>query len=253
MKYLLTIIVPAKKEEEAVIFTLEEIKKRVKTPHKIIVVNDSFEGDNTGDIVKKYIKKNKNASVVINRSNPHPTFASALILGFNKTKEGVVIPVMADLCDRAEDIDIMYKKMNDGSDWDIVCGSRYIKGGGKKGGPLIQSICSFIICSFLHYIVGVPTTDVSNAFKMYKKDVLNEAVINKKNGVEISMAITLQAYFNGAKITEVPTRWIGRALGKSKFKIIERTPPYFKICLWATKNTLRKYLHLKPLKYNIVY
>lgn len=251
MKFPLTIVIPAKKEEEAIIYTLEQVKKRVKTPHKIVVINDSFDGDNTGEIVKKYAKKNKDIFVIINRGNPHPTFASALILGFNNIKKGVVIPVMADLCDKAEDIDIMYKKIHEG--WDIVCASRYIKGGGKKGGPLIQSVFSFIVCSFLHFVTGIPTTDVSNAFKMYRKDVLKKVIIHPRSGVEVSMAITLQAYFNNARITEVPTHWIGRTLGKSKFKIIERTPPYYKICEWAVKNTLRKYLHLKPLKYNIDY
>lgn len=251
MNLPLTIIVPAKKEDETILGTLDQIKKRVKTPHKVIVINDSFNGDRTGEIVAKYIKRNKNISVVISRTNPHPTFASALLLGFNRVKRGFVVPVMADLCDRTEDIDVLYKRMQDG--WDIACGSRYINGGGKKGGPLIQSVCSFLVCSFLHYVTGIPTTDVSNAFKMYKKDVLNKVVINAKSGVEVSMAITLQAYFNNAKITEIPTIWIGRTLGKSKFKIIERAPPYYKICLWATKNTLRKYLHLKPLKYNIDY
>ena len=251
MKFPLTLIVPAKKEEEAVVHTLEKIKERVRAPHKIIVVNDSFEGDKTGEIVKNYIKKNKNVSVIINRSNPHPTFASALILGFNKVKDGVMIPIMADLCDRLEDVETMYKKMDEG--WDIVCGSRYMRGGGKKGGPLIQSICSNIVCSFLHLSTGIPTTDVSNAFKMYKKNIVGKTIINPRSGVEVSMAITLQAYFNNAKITEIPTRWIGRTLGESKFKIIERTPPYYKICVWAVKNTLRKHLHLKPLKYKIVY
>ncbi|MBI2613588.1 MAG: glycosyltransferase family 2 protein [Candidatus Levybacteria bacterium] len=251
MKLPLTLIVPAKKEEEAVIHTLEKIKERVKINHKVIVVNDSFEGDKTGEIVKKYAEKNKNVSVVINRNNPHPTFASALILGFDKVKDGVAIPIMADLCDRLEDIEIMYKKIHEG--WDIVCGSRYIRGGGKKGGPLIQSVGSFLICSFLHYVTGIPTTDVSNAFKMYRKNVLEKAIIHPRSGVEASMAITLQAYFDKAKITEIPTRWIGRTLGNSKFKIIERTPPYYKICVWAVKNTIRKYLHLKPLKYNIDY
>lgn len=249
MKHSLTIIVPAKKEEETIIHTLNQIKKRVKTTHKVIVVNDSFDGDDTGKIVGKYIKKKKNISVIINRTNSHPTFASALLLGFNKVKSGFVVPVMADLCDRVEDIDIMYEKMQDG--WDIVCASRYMKGGSKKGGPLIQSICSYIVCSFLHLATGISTTDVSNAFKMYTKDVVAKTIINSRNGVEVSMAITLQAYFNGARITEIPTIWIGRTLGNSKFKIIERTPPYYKICVWAVKNTVRKYLHFKPLKYNI--
>lgn len=251
MKDLLTIVIPAKKEEESVIHTLEQIKKRVKTPHEIVVVNDSHDGDQTGEIVKKYSRTNKNVSIVIRRDNPHPTFASALILGFNKVKKGLVVPVMADLCDRLEDIDVMYKEMQNG--WDIVCASRYIKGGGKKGGPKIQSICSFIVCISLYHLTRIPTHDVSNAFKMYKKEILENAVINPRSGVEISMAITLQAYFNNVKITEIPTKWIGRTLGKTKFKIIERTPPYYKIYSWAVRNAIRKYLNLKPTEYNIKY
>lgn len=234
----LTIIVPAKKEEESIISTLEEIKKKVKTSHKIIVVNDSFDGDETGNIVKKYIKKNKNVSAIINRKNPRPTFASALILGFDRVKDGVVVPVMADLCDRIGDIDIMYKKMHEG--WDIVCASRYSKGGSKTGGPMFQSMCSFLVCVSLHYLTGVPTRDISNAFKMYRRDIFDKVRIDSSSGVEISMSIVLQAYFNQAKITEIPTKWVGRILGLSKFKIIERSPRYFKLYMFALRNSLRR-------------
>lgn len=234
----LTIIVPAKKEEETIANTLKEIKKRVKTPHKIIVINDSFEGDETGDIVKKYIKKNTNVSVIINRANPHPTFASALLLGFDRVKDGVVVPVMADLCDRLEDIDIMYKKIHSG--WDIVCGSRYSKGGGKKGGPIFQSICSLLVCISLYYLLGIPTKDISNAFKMYKKDILDKVYVDPISGVEVSMSIVLQAHSKGARITEIPTKWIGRTLGLSKFKIIERSPRYFRLYILALKNSFKR-------------
>lgn len=243
MKYPLTIIIPARREEEVIILTLEELRKRVKIPHKIIIVNDSDRFDKTGEIVKKYALKYKNLSVIINRNNKKPSFASALLLGVNQTESNYIIPVMADLCDEPETIDQMYKKIQEG--WDVVCGSRYMNGGSKNGGPFVQSVFSKLICFSLHYLIGIPTKDISNSFKMYKKSLLGRIIINPENGVEESMAIILQAYFQEAKITEVPTNWVGRSLGKSKFKISERIPKYFDIYVWALKKTILK--HLKEI------
>lgn len=249
MNLPLTIIIPARREEEVVLHTLHELRKRIKTPHKIIVVNDSDYLDKTGEIAQKYAKKHKNVSVVIKRNNKKPSFASALILGFNQVKRGFVIPVMADLCDEPETIDEMYKEINKG--WDIICGSRYIEGGGKKGGPAIQSLFSTIVCLSLYYLARIPTKDVSNAFKMYRKEILNKIVINPKSGVEVSMEITLQAYFQKARITEIPTKWLGRTMGQSKFRMFQRAPKYFKIYLWGINNSIRKMLHLKLKKFTL--
>ncbi len=249
MKKKLTIIIPAKKEENSIIETLESLKRKVKTPHKIIVVNDSTKNDKTGELVRNYARKNKNVTVIIKRGNKKSSFASALMLGFNKVKSGFIVPVMADLCDRPEDIDVMYEKIQEG--WDIVCASRYMRGGGKKGGPVVQSVCSYIVCITLHFLTGIATKDVSNAFKMYRKTVLDKVKINPENGVELSMAIVLQAHFKNYKITEIPTRWVGRTLGKSKFKIVDRTPPYSKIYLWTICNILCRRFHLKYIPYSL--
>lgn len=239
MNFPLTIVIPARREEGTILHSLEQLRKSVKTKHKIVVVNDSDYEDKTGNIVKEYIEREKleNISVLISRKNNKPTFASALILGFNVVDTGVVVVVMADLCDELNIIDKMYEEINKG--WDIVCGCRYIKGGSKKGGPKIQSFFSTLICFTLHFLTGIPTKDVSNAFKMYRKDLLNNIKINPHSGVEASMEVILQAYFKGAKMKDIPTKWIGRTVGESKFKIFERSPRYLKIYLWALKSTFK--------------
>lgn len=234
----LTIVIPAHNEEAIIIKTLESLKKRVKVSHKIIVVNDCSI-DNTENVVKKYMKGNKNISLA--RTNPKKRgFACALEKGFNYVKKGVVVPVMADLCDDPQTINLMSEKINSG--WDVVCGSRYMKGGRKKGGPKLQHFLSMFVCLSLKWITGLPTSDLTNAFKMYKIEVLKDIRTNPKSGVESSMETLLQVYFRGAKITEVPTSWKGRTIGKSKFKILERTPRYLKIYLWALENVLRRNL-----------
>lgn len=241
----LTIIIPAHNEEEAIIKTLESLKRSIKIPHKIIVIDDSS-SDQTKDVVNNYIKKNKN--VICTQTTPNVRgFANALKLGFSRVQSGVIVPVMADLCDEPKTINEMYSKIQKG--WDVVCGSRYMKGGRKKGGPILQHYLSVIVCRTVQLLTGVPTSDVSNAFKMYRKEWLDRVKINPSSGVEASMEILLQTYFNGAKITEIPTTWRGRTDGASKFKIIERTPRYSRICLWAFENSIRKLFGIKLQKF----
>lgn len=235
---MLTIVIPARNEEAVILKTLEKIKGTVKIPHKIVVIND-FSTDRTEEVVRRYRKRQKNITIV-RTNNKMRGFSGALKHGFNEAKGEFVVPVMADLCDDPATINKMYSKIQRG--WDIVCGSRYIKGGGKEGGPGLQGFLSKLVCKSLHYLTGIPTEDVSNAFKMYRKEVLKNIIINSGSGVEASMEITLQAYFQRAKIVDVPTRWVGRKVGKSKFKLLQRAPRYLRIYLWALENSVRKRL-----------
>lgn len=226
----LTIIIPAKHEEQSIQTVLATIAKQVKTPHQIIVVSDTDQTDRTHEFVPKHVQ-------LIHRINDKGTFASALQLGLDAVTTPAVVFVMADSCDDLKNIDRMYKKIMD--EFDVVCASRYAKGGKKIGGPPLQSFFSWFVCTSLRVLTGIPTHDISNAFKMYKTSVIKKIPINPKSGVELSMDIVLQAYYNGANIAEIPTIWRDRTTDKSKFKLMERTPHYLRIYLWAVYNRLR--------------
>lgn len=243
----LTIIIPARNEEDVVISTLKSIHQKVKIPHSIIVVNDNST-DNTKKQLKKYAQKYSEIRVIDNNPST-PGFANALVLGVQKSTTDYICLVMADLCDDPTTINKMYHLIQ--KEADVVAGSRYIKGGGKVGGPILQSVFSIFVCHSLHFLTGIPTRDVSNAFKMYKRAVLENIQINPSSGVEASMEITLQLYFQNFRIIDIPTIWTGRSVGRSKFKIIQRAPRYLKIYLWAIENTFRKNFGfaIKPLYY----
>lgn len=235
-KYKFTIVIPARNEEEIIIKTLQHLKRYVKKKHRIIVVNDNS-NDKTKQVVSKYKKNNPNLSLVSSRVGEHG-FANAIRRGINESSTEYVVIVMADLCDDPRTINKMYEEIIKG--WDIVCGSRYSPGGTKSGGPRIQGLLSTIVCKSMHYLVGIPTSDVSNAFKMYKKAVFRNIKFNPNSGVECSMELILQAFFSGAKITDVPTSWRGREVGKSKFKLMKRAPKYYQIYKWAIINSIRQ-------------
>lgn len=227
----LTIVIPARNEEKVILKTLKSLSKSVKIPHDIIIVDDRS-SDHTATIVKKYTKNHKGVYLIKNILTPG--FAHAVYSGFKVAKTKYVVPVMADLCDEPKTINKMYDIISTGK-WDIICGSRYMSKGGKKGGPLIQGIFSRIVGKTLNFLIKIPTSDVSNAFKMYKRSLVNKLKINP-GGVEFSMDITLQLYSKGSKITEIPTFWTGRTIGQSKFKLLKRAPKYIKLYLNALKN-----------------
>lgn len=223
----LTIVIPAHNEEGIIGKAIKAIEEQVAIDYEIVVVDD-HSSDNTSGEVKALIEKFPNIRSVEN--DRERGFANALRKGFSVSNSEFVIPVMADLCDDPLTINEMYKKATDG--YDIVCGSRYMKGGTKLGGPPIQNFFSrFVGCS-LKYIIGIPTSDASNSFKLYRKKVL-DSIKSKSKGFEISMEIPLKAYFAGFSITEVPTVWKGREIGKSKFYIFKVAPDYIKLYLWA--------------------
>lgn len=227
-----SVIIPAHNEEDSIEEVIRSIERNVSYEYEIVVVDD-HSTDRTSDIVRRTALEYKNILLVEN--SDEPGFANALKTGFKSASSDIVIPVMADLCDDPCAINKMYEKANEG--FDIVCGSRYTKGGKKIGGPLIKSFFSRFVGRSLHFLIGIPTQDISNSFKLYRRPVLENISIKSK-GFEISAEIPLKAFFLGFRITEIPTTWVNRKKGESKFKVFRQGPSYIKLCLWAIRKRL---------------
>lgn len=223
----LTVIVPAHNEEDNITEVISKIEGILDIPHELIVVNDHSQ-DATAKLVQGLSGKYPNIRLVENVGERG--FANAIKTGFANSKSEVIVPVMADLCDDLPTLKKMFEKINEG--YDVVCGSRYIREGARIGGSRIKGFLSCSAGWSLYYLLGVPLHDVANAFKMYRKSVLDSIDIKSK-GFEISMEIPLKAYYSGFKITEVPTVWRERVKGKSSFKILKLLPSYLKLYIWA--------------------
>ena len=230
----LSIIIPAHNEEENISEVIKKIEKIVKTEHELIIVND-HSNDSTSKIVSELQQQFANIRLI---DNPLDSgFANAVKTGLANIKSDVVIPVMADLCDDLSIIDEMYEKIETG--YDIVCGARYVIGGARLGGSRLKGFLSSLAGKSLNFLLGIPTHDIANAFKMYRKKVTDSVRIHAQ-GFEISMEIPLKAYYLGFKITEVPTVWKERTKGKSNFRILKLLPAYLKLYAWAIYKRITK-------------
>ena len=145
---------------------------------------------------------------------------------------------MADMSDDYSVVDDMCGLMDAG--YDVVCGSRYMRGGKQIGGPLLKKTISRVAGLSLRYVTGVPTHDATNSFKLYRKSMLDTMEFESDGGFEIGMEIVVKAHFSGFKVTEIPCTWTDRAEGKSRFRIIEWAPKYLKWYLYALTHAFRK-------------
>lgn len=228
----LSIIVPAHNEEENISQTIKGIEEEVKIGHELIIIND-HSTDKTVAIVSNLMSQYPNLRLIENTLDG--SFANAIKVGLANIKTNLVVLIMGDLCDDLKTIPVMIKKINDG--YDVVCGSRYINGGKRVGGSKVKAFFSSCAGWSVFYLLGIPTHDVTNAFKMYKKRVISNMNIDAK-GFEISMEIPLKAYYAGFKITEVPTTWKEREKGRSSFKMLRIIPDYLSLYFWGLKKRI---------------
>lgn len=230
---MIDIVIPVYNEGGNIVSTLAEIKNKIQTEHKTIIVYD-YDNDDTLPVVHGLISNNYPLTLIKNAYGRG--VLNAIKTGFAAAKDAAVLVVMADLSDDLAKVDAMYEKMTEG--YDIVCGSRYMEGGKQIGGPWLKGTFSRMAGISLYYLAGLPTHDVTNSFKLYKKEVLNSIEIESDGGFELGMEIVIKAFFSGYKISEIPSTWKDRSAGKSKFKLWQWIPKYFHWYLFAIKGRL---------------
>lgn len=229
----ISIIIPAHNEEENIGEVIRRIEDLTDVPCELIVVND-HSIDKTKEVVEGLCGRYSNLRLV---ENVLPGgFGNAIKTGFKSADTEAAVLVMADLCDDLTAIKKMTARIEEG--FDVVCGSRYAKGGRRLGGSKLKAFFSSFVGHSLKVLLNLPTYDIANAFKMYRKTVL-ESIDIQSEGFEISMEIPLKAFFLGFKITEVPTVWRERERGESSFKMHKLMPNYLRVYLWAIFKKLR--------------
>lgn len=229
----LSIVIPVYNEGENIRKCIEGIEKDVHISCEILLVYD-FPADSTVPVVKRLQKSFRNLTLVRNRFGRGAL--NAIKSGLHVARGEAVLVTMADLSDDPKSINLMMQKFKAG--YDVVCGSRYMRGGKKIGGPKFKSFLSWLAGVSAKHLLGLPTYDLTNSFKLYRRSIFREITIESSGGFELGMEIILKAYFLEKKICEVPTIWYDRTTGKSRFNLLAWLPSYVHWYFWAVKKRL---------------
>ncbi len=236
MREELSIIIPVYNEAKNIKKVLDGINDVVGGIRCKAYVVYFLDNDNTLPILNR-IKDSYEFQIIILKSIYGGGAANQIKTGITKSAGNIVLVTMSDLSDNPKDIPIMYNKIKKG--YDVVCASRYVDGGGQvaqNSKSLIKKLLSMFVGLSLYYIKGIPTHDVTNSFRMYKRKIFKYMTIESDAGFSMAMEITVKAYALGYNITEVPTIWTDRSEGKSNFKIAKWAGSYFRWYRYALAN-----------------
>ena len=226
----ISIIIPIYHEEKSIEKVLQTIRRNVKNTHEILLVYDSS-SDPTVPVAKQYQQRHIKEPIRLVKNKFIKGAMNAIKTGFEEGKGDAFVVIMADLADNVGQIDHMYALIVSGAD--IVCASRFMKGGQKIGGPLIKTLLTRTANFLLYHFAHLPVHDGTNAYKMYKRTVFTDISIESTGGFEYSLEVVLKAFKKGYTLKEIPTVWKDRAAGSSNFQLRKWLPKYIRWFLLA--------------------
>jgi dolichol-phosphate mannosyltransferase len=234
---LLTVVIPARDEETCIASTVEHLHVELRlrdVPHEIIVVDDGS-ADRTWEIINA--TKCRVPVLRAAQSAPPHGFGRAIIAGLDEMQGDAVVLMMADESDDCRDVVRYWEKLNEG--YDCVFGSRFMHGGGVIDYPKVKLFLNRLANRFLKMLFRISLNDTTNAFKAYRREVIDGCRPLIAPHFNITVELPLKAIVRGYSWTIIPVNWRNRRTGKAKLKIKEMGSRYLFICLYVW---LEKYL-----------
>jgi dolichol-phosphate mannosyltransferase len=155
--------------------------------------------------------------------------------------------MMADESDDCRDVVRYWQMLNEG--WDAVFGSRFVRGAGVVDYPWHKLFLNRLANLFLRIIFHVPLNDFTNAFKAYRRKVIEGCRPFLSPHFNLTIEIPLKTIVRGYSWTVIPITWRNRRSGASKLRIGEMGSRYLFIALycWLEKYFSRgDYVRKKP-------
>ena len=234
----LDILIPVFNEGETIVKTIKNILSVVKCNCKILICYD-YDEDSTLGVIKENFPNDQKIIFIKNFSQG---FNNALISGFSNTKAEAILIFMADDHINHNIINLCYEKFREG--YQVICPSRFIKGGKMIGNPFFKAFLTKLTSFFLFNFTSFPIKDPTNSFRLFPKELIDQVNIESDKGFTLSLELTAKAHRLGYKIIEIPAVWMERDKGKSRFKLISFILPYTKWLFYIIKTSIF-YRHAK--------
>ena len=232
---LLSVVIPARDEAACIASTAEHLHLELNLhdiPHEIVVVDDGS-SDATWQVLTR-VAERVNAVVPVNNPGPHG-FGRAIQKGLAAARGDGIVVMMADESDDCRDVVRYWQTLCEG--YDCVFGSRFMKGGGTIDYPRIKWLLNRTANLFIRLLFGIRLNDTTNAFKAYRREVIDGCLPILSPHFNITVELPLKAIVRGYSWKVIPITWRNRRTGLAKLKIREMGSRYFFIVayVWLEK------------------
>jgi len=228
---LLSVVIPARDEEGCIVSTVRHLHLELElhqVPHEIVVVDDGSR-DRTWELLAD-LKKDLTELCPV-RNDGSNGFGRAVVCGLERMSGDAVVIMMADESDDCRDVVRYWQHLREG--YDCVFGSRFVKGGGVIDYPRLKLAINRLANSFVKVLFGIKLNDTTNAFKAYRRTVIDGCRPLISPHFNLTVELPLKAIVRGYSWTVIPVTWRNRRTGNPKLKLKEMGSRYLFICLYV--------------------
>jgi dolichol-phosphate mannosyltransferase len=233
--HLLSVVIPARDEEGCIANTIDLLHRTLVEAgidHELVVVDDGSV-DRTAGILQELTRRIPQL-VPVQNAGEHG-FGRAVSLGLSRMTGDAAVIFMADASDDPEDVVRYWEKLQEG--YECVFGSRFVPGGRVIDYPRLKLVANRMANLFIKLLFGIRLNDTTNAFKAYRREVIEGCRPLIAPHFNLTVEIPLKAIVRGYNWTVIPISWRNRRTGMAKLKIKEMGSRYFFICayVWLEK------------------
>jgi dolichol-phosphate mannosyltransferase len=227
----LSVVMPAQNEEGSVGKTVAGVVaalEREGIDYEVVVVNDDSE-DSTEAVVEAIGADNPR--VRCHRSHYERGFGMAIRAGLDVFEGDAVAIVMADASDDPEDLIRYHRILEEG--WDCAFGSRFVPGAQVHDYPRLKLTINRLANQFIRILFRHRYNDTTNAFKAYKREVIETVQPLLSKHFNLTVEMPLKAIVRGHTYEVIPTNWTNRTSGVPKLAMKEMGSRYLFIVLYV--------------------
>lgn len=208
------VIIPTYNEKE----NIEKITEAVleAEPGLEVLIVDDNSPDGTGRMADEMAQRNPRISVLHREGKLG--LGSAYIAGFKYALERDYEHIFEMDADFSHDPTNLPRFLEKIDEYDLVLGSRYIKGVNVVNWPMTRLLLSYYANVYARLVTGLPVRDTTGGFKCFRRRVLEQIDLDavQSDGYSFQIEMTFKAWKKGFTICEIPIIFVDRRAGQSK-------------------------------------
>jgi dolichol-phosphate mannosyltransferase len=227
----LSVVIPARDEEGTIGATVGNVVTALQSAgieHEVLVVDDHSR-DRTAAIVDALAAEFGTVRCI--QSPYGGGFGLTVRAGLERFEGDAVAILMADGSDDPRDLVRYHQVLDQG--YDCAFGSRFMPGSTVSDYPRVKLAINRVVNLGIRMLFRHGYNDTTNAFKAYRRDVIDNIQPLLANHFNLTVEMPLKAVIRGHSYAIVPVAWTNRSWGESKLGLKEMGSRYLFSMLYA--------------------